>query len=121
MSVVGSDSPRDYERRSLALAVAAGLILVLRGEGSFFSYVYGGRDIQIWLFVVSIVAFLLCVCLCLLAVVPEWRNRLPWNALREQSAVFTWAFGLFVLGVVLMGVGLAEAAIDARDRPNPFG
>jgi drug/metabolite transporter (DMT)-like permease len=109
----------DYERRSLWLAVVTGLVLVLRG-GPSSGFVYDPDDLQVWLFVASVVAFGLCVVLCLLAVVPEFRSRFRRPALREQPSLFKWAFVLFALGLVITCVAYVEASISSLDNPSPF-
>jgi hypothetical protein len=109
----------DYERRCLWLAVVTGVILVLRGAPTY-GFVLGSNDVQIWLFVASVIAFGLCIALCLPAVVPEVRARLRWPALREQQSLFKWAFVLFFVGLVITTAAYVEAAISSLDNPSPF-
>jgi hypothetical protein len=115
-------APRDHEGRGLWLALVAGLVTVFRAGARGFASVGGGGhvDFQIWLYVLSLVAFGLSVCLCLLLVVPDLRARLG-PRLREERPVFAWAFGLFVLGIALTVVAFAEGAIDSLDEESQFG
>jgi hypothetical protein len=114
-------APRDYEGRGLWLALVAGLVLILRaGATGFSAFGRGHVDFQIWIYVLSLVAYGLCVCVCLLLVVPEWRAKLG-PRLREERTAFMWAFGLFVLGIVLTVVAFAEGAIDSLGEENRFG
>jgi hypothetical protein len=55
-----------------------------------------------------------------LLVVPEWRARLG-PRLRDERTAFMWAFGLFVLGIVLTVVAFAEGAIDSLGEENRLG
>jgi hypothetical protein len=114
-------APRDYEGRSLWLALVAGLVLVFRAGARGFATAGGGGhfDFQVWLYVLSLVAFGLCVLLCLPLAVPELRARL--GPQLHERPLFGWAFGLFALGIVLTVVAFAEGAIDSLDEDQPFG
>jgi hypothetical protein len=121
VTVEPSVPPRDYEGRALWLGLVGGLVTVFRASSRGFSGLGGGHvDFQIWMYVLSLVAFGLSVALCVLLVVPEWRAKLG-PRVREERPVYTWAFSLFVLGVVLTVIAFAEGAIDALDEENQFG
>jgi hypothetical protein len=114
-------APGDYEGRALWLALVAGLVLVFRAGARGFALAGGTGhvDFQIWMYVLSLVAFGVCVVLCLPLVVPELRAKLG-PQFRDRR-LFSWAFGLFALGVVLTVVAFAEGAIDSLDENQPFG
>jgi hypothetical protein len=120
MTIEPGVPPRDYEGRALWLGLVGGLVTVFRAGARGFVGLGGGHvDFQIWMYALSLVAFGLSVCLCLLLVVPEWRAKL--GPLRQERPVYGWAFALFVLGVVLTVVAFAEGAIDALDEEQQFG
>jgi hypothetical protein len=108
-----------YEPRSLWLALVVGLVVVLRLGSPGFS-IYGGQDLQVWLYVASSVALGLSLLLCLLLLVPELRARLG-PRFRDERGVFAWAVGLFVLGLLITIAAGIEAAIDSLDEDPPFG
>lgn len=121
MTVEPSVPPRDYEGRALWLGLVGGLVTVFRAGARGFSGLGGGHvDFQLLMYVLSLVAFGLSVCLCLLLVVPEWRAKLG-ARLRQERSVYAWAFALFVLGVALTVIAFAEGAIDALGEENQFG
>jgi hypothetical protein len=110
---------QDYERRSVWLALAVGLAVILRSPG-FVGYGGDHHKFQVWAYVASLIAFGLSVCLCLLLLVPEVRARLG-RRLREDRLAFVWALGLFVVGILITIVSFAELAIDSLDEDTPFG
>jgi hypothetical protein len=118
---VETRTSQDYEGRAFWLALVAGLVLVFRAGARGFALAGGSGhvDFQIWMYVLSLVAFGVCVLLCLPLVIPELRAKLgPQLRDRRLSA---WAFGLFALGVVLTVVAFAEGAIDSLDEERQFG
>lgn len=119
MTIERSDPTRDYERRGLWLAFAVGFVVFSSRGVPGFLY-GGGQRFQLVMYLASLVAFALCVCLCLLLVVPDLRARLG-ERFRDVAGVFSWAFGLFVLGLVITIVAYAVGAIDLLDEDTPFG
>ena len=120
MTIERREQPVDLERRSLWLALAVGLIVIFRSASPGFVYFGRGRDLQLWLSVASLIAFGLSLCLCLLLVVPELRARVG-QRFRDRGLVFSWSFGLFILGMVITIAAAVEAAIDLLDEDTPFG
>jgi hypothetical protein len=104
-----------YERRSLWLGIAIALVVAWRGPFAYF----GDKDLQVWLYVASAVALGLSLVLCVLLIVPEFRARvLP--QFRSERAMFSWAFALFVLGIVITIAAEIQGAIDSLDEDRPF-
>jgi hypothetical protein len=109
----------DYERRGLWLALVVGLVVVLRLGSPGFS-IYGGQKLQVWLYIASSAALGLSLLLCLMLLVPDLRARLG-PRFREERMVFSWAVGLFVLGLLITIAAGIEGAIDSLDEDTPFG
>ena len=115
-------SPADIERRAVWLAVAAALVLILRGSAtSFFVYGSGGNlDRQLWFFIASAATLGASVLLAGLVALPELiaypaQISTRWNPVR----LFGWAVLLFVAGVLLTAIAGIFAAADAIGT-NPF-
>jgi membrane protease YdiL (CAAX protease family) len=114
VSIAPRDS--DYERRSLWLALAVGLVVVLRPP----RFATGpGQDLQIWLYVVSSAALGVSLLLCLLFLIPGVRERFG-PRLRDERNVFAMAVAFFVLGLLITIVAGIESAIDLLDEDTPF-
>jgi hypothetical protein len=113
---------RDFEGRALWLGLVGGLVTVFRASARGFSSLGGGGhvDFQLVLYALSLVAFGLSVALCVLLVVPEWRAKLG-PRVRQERPVYTWAFALFAVGVVLTVIAFVEGAIDALGEETQFG
>ena len=114
----------DLERRAVWLAVAAGLLLVLRSSfaGSFFlSVSRQGYHRQLWLYILSVAPLGASALLAGLIVLPDLvahpaRIATRWNPVR----LYGWAVLLLVAGLVLTAIAGVVAGIDGL-RHSPFG
>jgi hypothetical protein len=105
-------TPADLERRAVWLAVAAGLLLFLRSQDSFF-FGTGHLHRQLWLFMLSTAALGGTVLLAGLVALPELvahpaRIATRWNPVR----LYGWALALFVIGLVITAIAGIWAAAD---------
>jgi hypothetical protein len=110
----------DLERRAVWLAVAAGLILVLRSQNGLLLGT-GHLHRQLWLFILSTAALGGTVLLAGLVALPELvahpaRIATRWNPVR----LYGWALALFVIGLVITAIAGIWAAADLLGS-NGFG
>ena len=99
----------DGERKSLALGLASGLALLLRGTTP--GFVYGTETLEIVLLVISDIAFALGAVLALIVLLPRLRERVPSARFPDSALIFEVAVVSFAVGIIATVVAYSEVAI----------